>query len=125
MLAVTIAPSAPAEPAKVGADYPSVRIDVRSEQPADDVNFLRGALVLRVLDGGYCVTTGEADLVMTLDHGADETMVTVAGGDDAYEHRVEGGGALAALETIHRADAGLQTSRRETMTGSKCRAGAI
>ncbi len=107
------------------AAAPSVRVEIRGDRPRQEANFLRGALVLRVLDRGYCVTTGEADLVVTFDQQSDRTVMAVSDGAPGGEQVIPGAGSLAALEAIHRADAGLRRARTPAMNGRACREQSI
>ncbi|TPV97090.1 MAG: hypothetical protein B7733_01305 [Myxococcales bacterium FL481] len=92
----------------------SVQLGVGGEGPASAQHFLRGALALRLLERGHCITTRRGDVRVDVDVGTEGIRVDVGPANGGWTHAprslyVEGVGNLSALEAIHRAASGVES----------------
>lgn len=118
-----------ADPARSAADPDrapaAVRVRVLGDATDPRVPLLRGAAAIRVLEQGGCLTTGPADVTVDIEVGRDETSVAVDDGTAVRRHVAPGADSLAALEVLHRLEAGLRSAAPTVVHGPACRDGAL
>ncbi len=126
MFASIIASTLVAEPPPGPPVPPAVRVRVDGAPESDArVSLLRGAAAVRVLEQDACLTTGPADVTVDISVGRDDTSVVIDDGLDVRRHVAPGSDALAALEVLHRLEAGLRAATPEVVEGAACRDAAI
>ena len=113
-------PLVPADPAP-----PAVQVRVLGDSADPRVSLLRGASAVRVIEQGGCLTTGPADLTVEIDVGRDTTSIAIDDGTNVRRHVAPGSDSLAALEVLHRLEAGLRSAAPTITYGPACRDVAI
>jgi hypothetical protein len=104
---------------------PAVHVRVLGDSADPRVSLLRGASAVRVIEQGGCLTTGPADLSVEIDVGRDATSIAIDDGTTVRRHVAPGSDSLAALEVLHRLEAGLRSAAPTIAYGPACRDVAI
>jgi hypothetical protein len=120
-----VGPSAPVPAAGAEPTTAAVRVHVEGDPEDPRVAFLRGAAAVRVLEHGDCLTRGAADIVVSIEVARDATTVAIDDGTSTRRHAAPGGDSLAALEVLHRIEAGLRDAAPTSVHGPACRDAAI
>ncbi len=104
---------------------PAVRVRVGGDPSDGRVSLLRGAAAVRVLEHDGCLTSGAADIAVDIEVGRDDTSVVIDDGTQVRRHVAPGSDSLAALEVLHRLEAGLRAVTPTVVHGPACRDDAL
>ena len=116
---------APVTSVDAPAASPAVRVRVDGDPNDARVSLLRGAAAVRVLEQDGCLTTGPADVTVDIEVGRDDTSVVIDDGTTVRRHVAPGSDSLAALEVLHRLEAGLRAAEPTVVHGAACRDDAL